>query len=622
MQYQISSNSPINFEGKNKSFININCFRNNSFSLFNIKKEEQSQNKNKIEYSIEKNQYVEFVSCPKKKNIEYQMLKNSSFDYLGKKRMFSNINPFKNQSIYYRGKAPVLFFKELRFNKIEAFEIEKPKKKTLFNIKNIFKSTNTNTNTNTNTSNNSNIFSKSSKTLPKCEEKAKKILLKINKNNTISYKGRKEFNKENIKKQSSNQLFYEPSKKKLLLNITQNEQININSKPKPILSIDNNSLFSLICVEDTSNLVEGEENLKNMIKELNKKIASKDEEIKKVEQDIKDMESMNQLFIDESNRQIDNLNSTIKEMKSKNDELTKENETLKQDIDKKEETLDILKKEYEENKNNMNKTIEELTKETRLFKLEIFKKNNEIEELKSNMNNNTSSKTEEKKSENNTSQTNTQVDNNTSNISPENKSEIEALKAEIAKLRQSKIIESSQLKLEVTKYKVKIKALTNEIEILKQEKNEQNNKKEENMDTIKINEVVNSSSNNTDEINELKNKNKLYQEQIIKMQKEMEEYKANSGAGGGNGNGVNAQEFEKLKKENALYLVKIQEAQKKIVQANSLINKAKKYNLCMSYITKFFEEFKPSGDKQTYLYNKLKSFTDEFEKEKSSKKHE
>ena len=87
VQYQISSNSPINFEGKNKSFININCFRNNSFSLFNIKKEEQSQNKNKIEYSIEKNQYVEFVSCPKKKNIEYQMLKNSSFDYLGKKRM-------------------------------------------------------------------------------------------------------------------------------------------------------------------------------------------------------------------------------------------------------------------------------------------------------------------------------------------------------------------------------------------------------------------------------------------------------------------------------------------------------------------------------------------------------
>ena len=55
--------------------------------------------------------------------------------------------------------------------------------------------------------------------------------------NAISYKGtkpKKEFNKEHITKQSNSQLFYEPSKKKILLNITQNEQININSKPKPI----------------------------------------------------------------------------------------------------------------------------------------------------------------------------------------------------------------------------------------------------------------------------------------------------------------------------------------------------------------------------------------------------
>ena len=629
VQYQITNNSPINFEGKNKSFQNINCSNNNSFSLFNIKKEEQSQNKNKCEYSIEKNQYAEFVSCPKKKNIEYQILKNGSFDYLGKKRMFSNINSVKSGTIYYRGKMPELFFKELRFNKVEAFEIEKPKKKTLFNIKNIFKSTNTNTSSNTSSNNNTNIFSKSSKTLTNysTEAKAKKLLLKINKNNTISYKGtqpKKEFNKDLIKKYNTNQLFYEPSKKKPLLNITQNEQININSKPKPILSIDNNSIFSLICVEDTSNLVEGEENLKKMIKELNKKIASKDEEIKKVEEEKKDMELMNQLFTDESNKQIDNLNSTIKEIKGQNEELTKEIETLKQDIDKKEETLDILKKEYEENRNNMNKTIEELTKETSKFKLEIFKKNNEIEDLKSSMNNNTSSITEEKKSDNN-SNNNTQVDNNTSNISTENKSEIESLKAEINKLKQAKIIESSQLKLEITKYKVKIKSLTNEIEKIKQEKNEQNNKKEENMDTLKINEVAkdnssNINSSNTDEINELKNKNKSYEEQIIKMQKEMEEYKAK--AAGGGGNGVDTQELENLKKQNTLYLSKIQEAQKKIVQANSLINKAKKYNICMSYVTQLLGLFTPSSDKQTYIFNKLKSFTEEFEKEKASKKHE
>ena len=401
-------------------------------------------------------------------------------------------------------------------------------------------------------------------------------------------------------------------------NITQNEQIN--SKQRPILSIDNNLLFSLISVEDTSNLVQSEENLKKMIKELNKTIASKDEEIKNVEEVIKDIEIMNQLFRDESNRQISNLNDTIKEIKGKNDELTKENEKLKQDMDKKEETLDILKKEYEENKNIMNKKIEELTIENRNLKLEILKKNNEIEELKSNMNNNINSNNDEKKYENKSYQNNIQVDNNTNNIINENKIEIEALKAEIAKLRQSKIIESSELKLELTKYKVKLKAMTNEIEKLKQEKDELNNKKEENMNIMKINEGVNNISNNTVEIYELKNKNKLYQEQIIKMQKEMEEYKANAGIGVGNG--VDSQKLERLEKENALYLNKIKDAQERIVKANSLINKAKKYNLCMSYITNLLENFKPSDDKQTYLFNKLKFLAEEFEKEKGRKKYE
>ena len=52
------------------------------------------------------------------------------------------------------------------------------------------------------------------------------------------------------------------------------------------------------------------------------------------------------------------------------------------------------------------------------------------------------------------------------------------------------------------------------------------------MDAMKINEGVNYINNNTDEIYELRSKNKLYQEQIIKIKKEMEEYKAKAGAGG------------------------------------------------------------------------------------------
>lgn len=83
------------------------------------------------------------------------------------------------------------------------------------------------------------------------------------------------------------------------------------------------------------------------------------------------------------------------------------------------------------------------------------------------MNNNTNLKSDKKKSDNNVSQNNIKVDNNTNNIFNENKSEIEALKAEIAKLRHSEIIESSQMKLEVMKYKIKLKAMINEIEKLK-----------------------------------------------------------------------------------------------------------------------------------------------------------
>jgi len=236
------------------------------------------------------------------------------------------------------------------------------------------------------------------------------------------------------------------------------------------------------------------------------------------------------------------------------------------------------------------------------------------------MNNNINSSNDEKKSENNSCQNNIQPDNNTNNIINENKIEIEALKAEIAKLRQSKIIESSELKLELTKYKVKLKAMTNEIEKLKQEKIKRNNKKEENMEIMKINEGVNNISKNTDEIYELKNKNKLYQEQIIKMQKEMEEYKANAGAGVGNG--VDAKKLERLEKENSLYLNKIQDAQERIAKANSIIDKVKKYNLCMSYIITLLGNFKPSDDKMTYLFNKLKILADEFEKGKNRKKYE
>ena len=100
------------------------------------------------------------------------------------------------------------------------------------------------------------------------------------------------------------------------------------------------------------------------------------------------------------------------------------------------------------------------------------------------------------------------------------------------------------------------------------------------------------------------------------MKAEIEEYKKN-----GNNNGDNKQ-YEEMKQKNILLLNKLQEAQKKILQANTLVNKAKKYNICIAYVSQLLNFFKPGDDKQTYLFNKLKSYVEEYEKEKATKKHE
>ena len=88
---------------------------------------------------------------------------------------------------------------------------------------------------------------------------------------------------------------------------------------------------------------------------------------------------------------------------------------------------------------------------------------------------------------------------------------------------------------------------------------------------------------------------------------------------GGEGE-MNPKKFEELKQQNILYFNKLQEAQKKIQQANTMVAKAKKFNICISYVSQLIGIFNPQDDKQTYLFNKLKSFVDEYEKEKSKKK--
>ena len=134
------------------------------------------------------------------------------------------------------------------------------------------------------------------------------------------------------------------------------------------------------------------------------------------------------------------------------------------------------------------------------------------------------------------------------------------------------------------------------------------------MNVLKINEVVNDDTNT----NNLKNKNKEYEEQIKKMKEEIEDYKKKIN----NSIDLDPKKFEELRHQNLLYYNKLQEAQKKIAQANSLVGKAKKYNLCAAYVSQLLGMVKPENDKQSYIFTKLKTIIEDYEREKMGKKHD
>ena len=47
------------------------------------------------------------------------------------------------------------------------------------------------------------------------------------------------------------------------------------------------------------------------------------------------------------------------------------------------------------------------------------------------------------------------------------------------------------------------------------------------------------------------------------------------------------------------------------------MNRSKKYGICLSYISQLIKEMKPNGEKENYIFNKLKSMTESEEKEKT-----
>ena len=146
---------------------------------------------------------------------------------------------------------------------------------------------------------------------------------------------------------------------------------------------------------------------------------------------------------------------------------------------------------------------------------------------------------------------------------------------QIIDINKDKITETQQLKIEISKLKVNIHMLNKELE--------ENKKKLEEKTTNSNNEPRNSVDGIYDDLNELKEKNKSLEEENASLRQKLENEKSK------NNDGSSDETEEK---------------------------KGSKYNLFVSYMTQLLKEMKPTGDKEKYLYNKLKSIIDKEEKEK------
>ena len=148
---------------------------------------------------------------------------------------------------------------------------------------------------------------------------------------------------------------------------------------------------------------------------------------------------------------------------------------------------------------------------------------------------------------------------------------------QVIDVNKEKITETQQLKIEISKLKVNIHMLNNELE--------EKNKTLEEIKKNNNNEPRSSYEQNiNDDLNELKEKNKNLEEENILLRQELENEKLNK-----------EKSDEKEENDN---------------------KKGGKYNLFVSYVTQLLKEMKPNGDKEKYLFNKLKGIIEKEEKEK------
>jgi len=550
-QYEISSNdNAITFIGQKRAFVNVENKKSDFFDIISKVKQ------NKKPFEISKHETFSFIE--KRKIIKFNINNSQNFMYRGIKIKKNYIwKKEKNTSLFFKPKKkPVLLSKSTN----EQATQNKPKLMSFFS---------------------SFIKPKKTNMVPmriltvQYRKSKKDKLSELNKRNSISKQ-----NKLNI-------LPIEKKKKENKYTINTTFSFNIeNLKRIQKFDIININSFSfektkkkidLSSIQDPE-MLKGEENLKQLIEELNIAITLKNEEIKRLQKEKADSDLANQLFNDSSNEQIETLSNSLSLIKEKNEKLNEEIQNLNNEINNSKKQLEEANKQFDEKKNNLNKTIEDLTKENSQLKLQIFKKGTEAE-------NNIKEKPEEK-------------NNINDDKLKEYEKQIGTLKEDLNKMRQSKIIETNQLKLELAKNKVETKRLENQIKKLESEKNQLKKEGGENIASLKLNEV--GKEQNKGEIDKLKAEIENYKNKMSEMNIELKKN-------------------EELRHQNILFTHKLQEAQKKIAQANQVIVRAKKFGIVISYVTQFLGLIKPENEKQIYLFNKLKEFADEFQKEKSAK---
>ena len=320
-------------------------------------------------------------------------------------------------------------------------------------------------------------------------------------------------------------------------------------------------------INDSKKEINEKDEYINQINDLKKQINEKDEYISVLEKE-NNNSNKTQVISDTGNFQISKLKELNKLLQEKCNKLKDENSKLKNNQRNTENnttnnelfSIDDYNKLIKENKekddkiNNLNLSIDGLNREISELKLKLLKETTKSEEKDSNINIiNDEEKDSKIKTLNDT---------------------IEQLQKDKNKINQAKIVETSQLRIEISKLKMQIYSLNNELDIFKEKKEKDNN---------------DIHTDNTNKENDEKNK------KII----------------------------EDLKSNNNILINKLKEAKEKINKANKVLKKDKNSNLYYKYVSELIKEMKPSGDKETFLFNKLKNLieTEQNEKKKEDGKN-